>query len=127
LGQQFAQGNPWEQLIGSLGLPTWPRDELLGVLDEEGEAHGAGTLILVDAINEGAGANLWKHHLAGFLEELAPHKHIAAVIACRTEYLPYAIPKPVFDASPRVQLRGFMTFAEQEAAAVQYLDQRGIV
>jgi hypothetical protein len=99
----------------------------LGALDAAGEANGARTLILIDAINEGAGANLWRHHLAGFLEEVIPHKHVAAVIACRTEYLPYAIPKPVLQAYPKVHLHGFVTFAEQEAAAVQYLDQRGIV
>jgi hypothetical protein len=98
LGQQFAQGNPWDQCIRSLGLPTWPRDELFGALDAAGEAHRARTLILVDAINEGAGASLWKSYVSGFIEELAPYNHIAVVIACRTEYLPYAIPKPVLAA-----------------------------
>jgi hypothetical protein len=127
LGQQFAQGNPWDQCVRSLGLPTWPRDELLGALDAAGEAHHARALILIDAINEGAGANLWRHHLSGFVAELAPFKHIAIVIACRTEYLPFVIPRPVLDAYPRVEVRGFATFAEEEAAAVQYLDQRGIV
>lgn len=127
LGQQFAQGNPWDQCERSLGLPGWPRDELFGALEAAGEAHGTRTLILIDAVNEGAGANLWRNHLAGFIENLAPYSHIAVVVACRTEYVPFAIPKPVLDAYPNVELRGFATFEEQEAAAVQYLDRRGIV
>lgn len=127
LGQQFSQGNPWDQCVRSLGLPMWPRDEMLGALDAAGEAHGARLLILVDAVNEGAGANLWKNYLSGFIEELASYKNIALVVACRSEYVPYAIPKLVFDSYPRVELRGFTTFEEQEAAAIQYLDRRGIV
>jgi hypothetical protein len=54
LGQQFAQGNPWDQCERSLSLPGWPRDELFGALDAAGEANGTRTLILVDAVNEGA-------------------------------------------------------------------------
>lgn len=127
LGQQFAQGNPWDQCERSLGLPGWPRDELLGALDAAGEATGARTLILVDAVNEGAGANLWRNHLAGFIENIARYPNIAVVVACRTEYVPFAIPKPVLDAYPKIQLHGFTTFEEQEAAAIQYLDRRGII
>jgi hypothetical protein len=127
LGQQFAQGNPWDQCERSLGLPDWPRDELFGALDAAGEAAGARTLILVDAVNEGAGANLWRSHLAGFIESISPYPNVALAVACRTEYVPFAIPKPVLDAYPKVELHGFATFEEQEAAAIQYLDLRGIV
>jgi hypothetical protein len=114
LGQQFVQGNPWDQCMQSLGIAAWPRDEFFGPLDAAGEAYGARTLILVDAVNEGAGANLWKHYLSGFIEPLAPYKHVAAAIACRTEYVPFTIPKPVLDAYPRVELYGFTTFESKK-------------
>lgn len=127
LGQQFGQGNPWDQCERSLGLRTWSRDELFGALDAAGEAAGTRTLILVDAVNEGAGANLWRSSLAGFIESLATYRHVAVVIACRSEYVPFAIPEAVLEAYPRIELQGFATFEEQEAAAVQYLDRRGIV
>lgn len=127
LGQQFAQGNPWDQCERSIGLPGWPRDELFGALDAAGEAAGSRTLILVDAVNEGAGASLWRNHLAGFIESLAPYLHIAVGIACRTEYVPFAIPKSVLTGYPQITLRGFAMFKEQEAAAIQYLDHREIV
>lgn len=127
LGQQFAQGNPWDQCERSLGLPTWPRDELFGALHAAGEASGSRTLILVDAVNEGAGAHLWRSHLAGFIESLAPYPYVAVVVACRTEYVPFAVPRPVLDVYPKIELHGFTTFEEQEAAAVEYLDRRGIV
>lgn len=45
LGQQFAQGHPWDQCEQSLGLPSWLRDELFGALDAAGEAAGACTMI----------------------------------------------------------------------------------
>lgn len=127
LGQQFAKGDPWSQCERSLGLPGWPRDELLGALDSAGETSGSRALILVDAVNEGAGANLWRNHLAGFIKSLDPYPNIAVVVACRTEYVPFAIPIPVWEAYPKVDLHGFTTFEEQEAAAIQYLDRRGIV
>ncbi|QWF15228.1 hypothetical protein [Lysobacter capsici] len=127
LGQQFAQGNPWDQCERSLGLSGWPRDELFGALDAAGEATGSRTLILVDAVNEGAGANLWRSHLAGFIESIAPYPNVAVIVACRTEYVPFAIPKPILDVYPKVELHGFTKFEEQEAAAIQYLDRRGIV
>lgn len=127
LGQQFVHGNPWNQCERSLGLPGWPRDEVFGALDAAGESAGCRTLILVDAVNEGAGANLWRSHLAGFIESLAPYQNIAVAVACRTEYVPFAIPRSVLETYPKVELHGFTTFEEQEAAAIEYLDRRGIV
>ncbi len=127
LGQQFSQGNPWDQCERSLGLQSWARDELFGALDSAGEANAGRTLVLVDAVNEGAGATLWRSHMAGFIESLRPYSNVAVVIACRTEYVRFAIPESVVSSFPSVKLRGFTTFEEQEAAAVQYLDRRGIV
>lgn len=127
LGQQFAQGNPWDQCQRSLGLSGWARDDVFGALDTAGETTGSRVLVLVDAVNEGAGANLWRSHLAGFIESVAPYKNVAVVVACRTEYVPFAISNQVLGAYPSVELHGFATFEEQEAAAIQYLDRRGIV
>lgn len=126
LGQQFQLGAVWPQVLQRLGVPHLSVDEFLAALDAAAEIAGARGVIVVDAINEGPGASLWRNEIAVFLEHLRPYKNLACVVSCRTEYLQYAVPERELSTLPRTEVLGFRTADEQAKAARVYLDKRGI-
>lgn len=126
LGQQLGVGPLWPQLMYRLGLGTRDPGDVLAALDAAAEARGTRALILVDALNEGAGAQLWAHELPGFLRQLGAFPHIACVVSCRTEYLDAVIPHGLREVLPTFRVQGFESPVEQERAARIYLDRRGI-
>ncbi|MFP8833437.1 hypothetical protein ACLIJR_04110 [Hydrogenophaga sp. XSHU_21] len=125
LGQYLRAGPIWPQILARLGIDV-PPETFLQALDSAAEAAKKRALFLVDALNEGAGARLWRSELASFLTMFKPYKNIACVLSCRSEYLPYVVPKTVEDRVPQLEVRGFETFDEQQAAARVYMDRKGI-
>ncbi|OGQ97650.1 MAG: hypothetical protein A2521_04905 [Deltaproteobacteria bacterium RIFOXYD12_FULL_57_12] len=126
LGQQLRHGALWPQILERLGFPGVPADEFLGALDAAAESARVRGLILIDAINEGAGARLWRNEISQFLAQIGRYPNLACVIACRAEYVKYVVPQAVLRALPHFEVRGFETPEEQEMAAKVYLDGRGI-
>ena len=126
LGQQLRDGSLWPQILARLGLQDHTTDDFLGALDAASERTGARGLILVDAINEGAGMRLWRSEIGSFLAELDRYANLACVISCRSEYVEYVVPKGTFKSIPHFEIRGFETADEQANAARIYLDKRGI-
>ena len=126
LGQDLADAPFWPQLGGLLGLEGKTAEDILGVLNATGERKRERTLLLFDAINEGAGAAYWMHWMPEIIKELRPYPYIAAVFSCRDVYSRYAIPKTLLDTLPSFEVHGFATPDERERAAIQYLDNKGI-
>ena len=85
LGQQLHAPPLWPQLLQRLGLPTESPHQLLGALDSAAEAAGTRALLLVDALNEGAGARLWRPEIAAILQQVQRYQSIAIVLACRSD------------------------------------------
>lgn len=125
LGQHLRGGPIWPQILSRLGVEGRP-EIFLQALDSAAEAVSRRALFLVDALNEGAGANLWRSEIASFLETFKPFENIVCVLSCRSEYLQYVLPKMVVDRLPQLEVRGFETAEEQEAAARVYMDRKGI-
>ena len=126
LGQQLRDGALWPQILDRLGLRNNSVEEALGALDAASEPTGVRGLILIDAINEGAGMRLWRNEIGSFLGEIEKYSNLACVISCRSEYVDYLIPKATLKSMPRFEIRGFETNKEQANAARVYLDKRGI-
>lgn len=126
LGQDFSDSDFWVQVGGQLGLERRTEEEVLGVLNAAGERKGVRTLLLFDAINEGVGVHYWRQRLPAFFGLLGRYPYLAAVLSCREEYLPYAIPDSLSDSLPKFRISGFSTSEEIERAAIQYLDNKGI-
>jgi hypothetical protein len=126
LGQHLRNSPLWPQILQRLGIANLSQEGLLAALDAAAEASRVRGLILIDAVNEGAGARLWRKEVSSFLEEIRPYSNLACVLSCRSEYVEYVLPQGVLKALPRIEVRGFETPAEQENAARVYLDRRGI-
>jgi hypothetical protein len=126
LGQQFNEQPIWSQISNRLGLSSIDAESLLQALDAAAQAVHKRGIILVDAINEGAGARIWRNEIASFLAQVAHYPNLACFISCRSEYVHYTIPNGVLSEVPRFEIRGFETPKEQLEAAKVYMDKRGI-
>lgn len=126
LGQDLGDAPFWSQLGQLLGISGNTADEILGSLNAVGERLGTRTLILFDAINEGVGAQYWKHWLPSIVASIRSYPFVAAVFSCRDVYAEYAIPEALRASLPQYHIQGFSTPEERERAAIQYLDKKGI-
>ena len=126
LGQQFTDLPIWSQISKRLGWGAIDPESFLQALDAASEAAHKRGLILIDAINEGAGAKIWKDEIAPFLAQVRRHPNLACFVSCRSEYVRYAIPNGVLSSIPRFEIKGFETQQEQIQAAKVYMDKRGI-
>lgn len=126
LGQHLTTENVWTQISRRLGVGEISPDTLLLALSAAADASGKRGLILVDAVNEGAGLTLWRNELAEFIARVERHPNLLLVFSCRTEYKPYVIPSSVSEEVPSFRIQGFETKEEQSRAARIYLGGRGI-
>jgi hypothetical protein len=126
LGQQLREQTLWPQILERLGLRDLSAEEFLGALNAAAESACARGLILIDAINEGPGARLWRGEIASFLAHINRYANLACVLSCRSEYVEYLVPTEVLKSLPQFEVRGFETPEEQAEAARIYLDKRGI-
>ena len=126
LGQQLTKGDIWHQILQRLGVIDASVDTFLQALSASAEASKSRGLILIDAINEGPGYKLWRNELAGFIARVEKCPNLILVLSCRTEYKSYVVPKAIEDSVGSVEVRGFVTSAEQARAARVYLGRRGI-
>lgn len=56
MGQRFlSTADPWTQALQQLDVSNWSADEFVGALEVAGEIAGCRVLVIVDAVNEGAG------------------------------------------------------------------------
>lgn len=95
LGQQFKSDRSiWENITAQIGL-SLGKDELLVSLNEIGKQIGSRVLILIDALNEGAGKNLWPNELAGFIAEIYKYPFIGLAMTVRTTYWASVVPHGV--------------------------------
>lgn len=92
LGGQFNKDEPWSQIIRLLGL-SCTKEEFLGALEAAAQTRGAKALILIDALNEGEGKDIWHKHLAGMLTTLSRYPWIGIAVSVRTSYESMVIPE----------------------------------
>lgn len=126
LGQQFNDNNLSEQIGGLLHLTGRTLRQVLSALEIAGKAAKAPALLLIDAINEGAGSKFWHNNISSLITEIQRFTHIRCIISCRSEYFDLALPTTILNEYPTFEVRGFVTAKEQAAAAKVYLDRRGI-
>jgi hypothetical protein len=123
LGGQFTDDEVWSQVRNQLDLPVHVlAKDLLGALDSAGFAAGCRTLLVIDALNERHGQDIWPDRLVGLLHDAEAFSWVSVVVSCRDTYLDLVIP-PSLDETrlPRLEHEGFGAL-EAEA----YLEARGI-
>ncbi|MCK9636498.1 MAG: hypothetical protein M0R41_09490 [Methylobacter tundripaludum] len=146
LGQHILDNDPRQSILNRLELTDWTFFDLLSALNLAAETAGTRALLVIDAMNEGCGIDVWRNHLASFVREINAHDRIVLVVSCREEYLEYIVPQEII-AEPRVypetngnppkdcaplgkfirfSVNGFRTEKEREAALQMFMDEKGI-
>lgn len=128
LGTDFTlHGTIENQMIAHFELGGSNFDQLLGALNARAEALGKRALIAIDAVNEGAGVQLWRGALQGLAQRILAYPRLALCVSCRREYVDHLVTPAVDAMATRAEVAGFETPEEIEAAARVYMDRRGIV
>ncbi len=125
MGHQFlSKDPPWSQALKLLDFEGYSADQFLGALESAAQTVGERALIMVDAINEGAGRTIWPAHLASFLAQCERSDWISVVLSIRTSYEEAMIPKETRNQAATVAHYGF---AEHEyEASKTFFDYYGI-
>jgi len=124
LGNHFNDGEPWAQIIQELGLSCY-RDEFLGALEAAGSANNSKTLILIDAVNEGPGNQLWSKFLAGMITTLSRYQWIGLALTVRSSYEDVIIPEGLVPQQLVREVHHGFTDHEYQASQV-FFDHYGI-
>ena len=95
LGQLFLSGqNAWQNILAQLGLTCSP-EQLLVSLNSIGKQIGVRILVMIDAINEGAGKEIWPNELSGFVNEFKAYPFIGVVFTVRSTYYNIVVPESI--------------------------------
>lgn len=127
LGQDFSDRVFWEQMGVLLGIEGRTADDILGALNAAGIRKRKRTVLLFDAINEGANPQYWRQNLPQIINAVKKYTHLAFIFSCREEYVSYTVPEELSQKLPKFEVTGYSTPEEFEEAAIQYLDSKGIV
>lgn len=123
-GSHFRGGTPQETIIRELDLGC-SFSEFLEGLEEAGRASGSRSLLMIDALNEGAGREVWKMYIRGLLHEVGGLSHVALAVSARTAYESAVIPDDIAPSElRRIVHRGFESLTE--TALARFFDNNGI-
>jgi len=117
LGTTFSITTIEQNILKKLDL-TCSFKEFLENLNSIGLQINSRVLILIDAINEGAGVDLWKNQIAGFIDTLAKYPAIGLVMTIRSTYFYDIIPHN-FESNPNITIITHEGFKGNEYAALK--------
>ena len=108
LGTDFNDGNYETVITSKIGFAgTFP--EFLSSFNQIGSQVGSRALLIIDALNEGDHANLWKNRLSGLIKSLKDYPAIGLVVSVRDTYYDDVIPDDVQTSSKAtvIEHKGF--------------------
>lgn len=128
IGTDFSiHAPPESQMLAHYEWGQATFEKLLGALSARAEAAGTRGIVAIDALNEGAGATLWRGALLAFARRVLAFPNLSLCVSCRREYLDHVMAPSVSQLATTVEIIGFETPADIERAARIYMDRRGIV
>lgn len=108
MGQRFLQpAEPWTQVLQQLDLVKWSAEDFVAALEAVAQASNARVLVMIDALNEGAGRAIWPDHMSAFLQLIARSPWVAVVVSVRSNYEELVLPAGVIQSATRVTHGGF--------------------
>ena len=125
LGEQFVPGEPWSQMFTILGIRC-DREEFLGALEAAAEAHETRALLLLDAINEEHGPEIWLKHIAGMVTQIGRYPRVAIALSVRTSYESAVIRPQLVQSGTLVRFVHSGFAGHEEEGVDRYLAYYGI-
>ena len=123
LGHRFTEtAEPWTQVRRLTEMHDQSVDQFIDALEEAALAANSRALLIIDAVNEGQGRDIWPEHLPAFLTRLEESRWISVILSVRTAYAEVIIPDVVRDKATWITHRGFEGH-EYEAARLFFTNQ----
>ena len=108
MGQRFLSlEDPWTQTLQHLDMGDATAEIFVGSLESAAQAANCRALVMVDALNEGRGREIWRPHLSSFLTRLEKSPWIGVVLSIRSTYEEVVISQDVRDRAVIVTHHGF--------------------
>ena len=125
MGQRFTDtGDPWRQLLEQVGMHGETPDTFLGALEAAAQSANSRALLMIDAVNEGRGRDIWPSHLAAFLSRIQQSQWIATILSVRSTYERAIIHEHIGNRATSVTHFGFRGH-EYEATRI-FFEHHGI-
>ncbi len=127
LGQHFTGvDNPWHQLLQRQLNLQLTEDDFLGQLNVKAHLTGKRILLVVDAINEGNGKEIWPGVLKSFIAKIAQYDGLGLILSVRTSYHDMLVDQSIYAEQLAVSLTHY-GFSDLEYEAADYFfDNYGI-
>lgn len=117
MGQHFeARVRVRDQIAKLVGAAGENRDRILDTLERRARATGRPALLMIDALNEGGGLDLWRRRLGGLIREVHSRRWVVLALSCRTQYADLLLTAASRQRLHVVEHRGFQ-LREDEAIA----------
>jgi hypothetical protein len=124
-GQHFTLAEPWQQIISSLELKL-NKTEFLERLNDLGARKEKKSLIFVDALNEGAGKELWTNQIDSFISDIKKYPWIGLVISIRTPFEKAIIPEHLINDKVILEINHVGFKGNEYKAVREYFNYYGI-
>ncbi len=109
MGQRFLSHDvPWTQALQQLDMTKSSVEEFVGALEGVAQASGARAIVVIDAINEGAGRIIWPSHLSAFLASISRSPWLGVVLSVRSSYEKIVLPSDVQARAVTITHQGFL-------------------
>lgn len=109
MGQRFlSPDEPWTQVLKQLDLRGVSAEEFVGALEASAQVAGCRALIIIDALNEGKGQDIWLNHLAAFLAQIKRSPWIGVILSIRSSYEQLIIPDDIQKYAVSLKHHGFV-------------------
>jgi len=121
MGQRFTNlQEPWTQALQQLDLGTLSAEVFVGALEAAAQVAGCRAFVMIDALNEGKGRDIWPNHLAAFLAHLERSPWISIVLSVRSSYETNVIVNPIRENAVNLKHDGFSDI-EYDATRIFFL------
>ena len=108
MGQRFlSQDNSWSQALHQLDLATVSTEKFVGALEAAAQVTNQRALLIIDAINEGRGTEIWPTELGPFWVRLEHSRWIDVILSIRSSYKDIVIPDAVRERAVTLSHNGF--------------------
>ncbi|WP_338640917.1 AVAST type 2 anti-phage system protein Avs2 [Burkholderia pyrrocinia] len=108
MGQRFLEASdPWVQALQQLDLANWNAKNFVKAIEVVAQRANSRVLFVIDALNEGAGRQLWPAHLSPFLDRLKASSWISTIVSVRSSYAEDLLPDNATQGAVWLEHHGF--------------------
>ena len=98
MGQQFTDSTePWTQALQHLDMRDANAEQFVGALEASAQVADRRALLIIDAVNEGRGREIWPPNMSAFLTRVGKSPWIGMIFSVRSSYEQDVVPAAVLE------------------------------